>query len=182
MAAILLRKATQSDAANIGALHVTSWHETYSGLLPGKMLAGLSVDAQTAMWTNILGKPEDFDCASVFVAEASGRTVGFGACGENRRDKVLSDDGYSGEIGALYVLRSHQGRGVGRSMMAAMSQALSDAGHTAAYLWVLRQNDPARSFYGKLGGVIVGEKIDEQPDVTLVQDAYGWRDLSSLGS
>src|SRR6185369_4873639 len=96
MAAVMLRKATQTDAANIGALHVTSWRETYRGLLPSKMLAELSVDARTAMWTNILGKPEDFGCASIFVAEAGGHTVGFGACGENRRDKALSDAGYSG--------------------------------------------------------------------------------------
>jgi len=67
-------------------------------------------------------------------------------------------------------------------MIALMSRALSKVGHTAAYLWVLRQNVSARSFYEKLGGVIVGEKIDEQPDVTFVEDAYGWRDLSSLDS
>jgi hypothetical protein len=65
--------------------------------------------------------------------------------------------------------------------MAAMSHELSVAGHTAAFLWVLRQNDPARIFYEKLGGVIVGEKVDEQPDVPLIEDAYGWRNLSSLG-
>ena len=67
-------------------------------------------------------------------------------------------------------------------MTAGMSQALLGAGHTSAYLWVLRQNDPARAFYEKLGGIVVGEKIDEQPHVTFVEDAYGWRDLSSLGS
>jgi GNAT superfamily N-acetyltransferase len=146
------------------------------------MLAELSVDARTAMWAKILGAPEDFGCAAIFVGEADGCTVGFGACGENRRDKALSDIGYSGEIGAIYVLRSHQGRGVGRSMMAAMLHALSVAGHNAAYLWVLRQNDPARAFYEKLGGVIVGEKVDELSDLTLVEDAYGWRNLSTLGS
>jgi GNAT superfamily N-acetyltransferase len=180
MAAVALRKANQTDAAAIGALHVTSWRETYSGLLPSKMLAELSVDARTAMWAEILGKPEDFGCAAVFIGEDNGRTVSVGACGENRRDQALSDIGFSGEIGAVYVLRSHQCRGVGRSMMAAMAHELLVAGHTSAYLWVLRQNDPARTFYEKLGGVIVGEKTDQQPGMTLVEDAYGWRHLSSL--
>jgi GNAT superfamily N-acetyltransferase len=180
MTAIALRRATQTDAAAIGALHVTSWRETYSGLLPSKMLAELSVDTRTAMWAKILGKPEDFGCAAVFIGEGEGRTVGFGACGENQRDQALSDMGFSGEIGAIYVLRAHQGRGVGRSLMTAMAQELLVAGHTSAYLWVLRQNDPARTFYEKLGGVMVGEKTDQQPDVTLVEDAYGWRHLSSL--
>ena len=66
--------------------------------------------------------------------------------------------------------------------MNAMSSELSAAGHSAASLWVLRENALARAFYEKLGGIIVGEKIDDRPDAILVEDAYGWRDLSSLGN
>jgi hypothetical protein len=47
---------------------------------------------------------------------------------------------------------------------------------------VLRKNKPAQAFYEKLGGVIIGEKTDKRPDATLVEHAYGWRELSSLGS
>jgi hypothetical protein len=47
--AILLRQATHADAAAPGRLHVTSWHETYAGLLPDAMLAALSVDAHAEM-------------------------------------------------------------------------------------------------------------------------------------
>jgi ribosomal protein S18 acetylase RimI-like enzyme len=181
MTAVPLRKATYADAAALGALHVTSWQETYTGLVPDEMLAGLSVDARTAMWSKILDAPDDFGCAAVFIADDNERVVGFGSCGR-QRDNALIDKGFSGEFSAIYVLRSHQGRGVGRSIMNAMSSELADAGHSAASLWVLRENAPARAFYEKLGGIIVGEKIDDRPDATLVEDAYGWRDLSSLGN
>lgn len=181
MDAMTLRKATQADAASLGALHVASWHETYTGIVPQEMLAGLSVDARTVMWNKILGSPDEFGCIAVFIAEDGGRVIGFGSCGK-QRDTALTNAGYSGEFSAIYVLRSHQGRGVGRSIMAAMARELSAAGHTTACLWVLRENDPARAFYGKLGGVIVGEKVDERPDATLVEDAYGWRDLLFLVS
>lgn len=181
MADVTLRKATQADAAALGALHVASWHETYTGVIPDEMLAELSVDARTAMWSKILGAPDEFGRAAVFVAEDNGRVIGFGACGQQRED-ALTDKGFSGEFGAIYVLRSHQRRGVGRSIIAAMSNELSAAGHTAACLWVLRQNAPARAFYEKLGGIVVAEKVDERPNATLVEDAYGWRDLSSLVS
>lgn len=133
------------------------------------------------MWSKILGAPDEFGCAAVFVAEDNGRVIGFGSCGQQRED-TLTDKGFSGEFSAIYVLRSHQGRGVGRSIIAAMSNELSAVGHTAACLWVLRQNAPARAFYEKLGGIVVDERIDERPNATLVEDAYGWRDLSSLGS
>ncbi|MFT3977589.1 MAG: hypothetical protein QM688_10815 [Sphingomonas bacterium] len=53
-------------------------------------------------------------------------------------------------------------------------------GHTAACLWVLRENDSARAFYDALGGLIVGEKAEEQAGGTLTEIAYGWRDISGL--
>jgi GNAT superfamily N-acetyltransferase len=177
--AIKLREATQTDAAALGSLHVASWHETYTGIIPDEVLVGLSVEARTAMWSKILSDPAALGDTAVFVAEDGGRIVGFGSCGQ-QRDKALADAGFGGEIGAIYVFRSHQNRGVGRSIMAAMSQFLSGLGHTAASLWVLRENTPARTFYEGLGGEIVGEKRDEQPNATLIEVAYGWRDLSRL--
>ncbi|MEP9402527.1 hypothetical protein [Sphingomonas sp. VNH70] len=148
MVAVSLRQATHADAAALGALHVASWHETYTGLVPGEMLAGLSVDARTAMWGNILKAPDEYGCTAVVIAENHGCVVGFGSCGK-QRDASLTGKGFSGEF--------------------------------AASLWVLRGNAPARAFYEKLGGIVVDEKIDGVHDAALIEDAYGWRDLSSLG-
>ncbi|UXN75987.1 GNAT family N-acetyltransferase (plasmid) [Devosia sp. A8/3-2] len=145
------------------------------------MLEGLSIDARTAMWSRILAAPGEFGCAAVIVAEDNESFVGFGSCGRQRDDALMAN-GFSGEFSAIYMLRSYHGRGVGRSIMSIISSELSATGHTAASLWVLRENAPARAFYEKLGGIIVGEKIDERPDAGLVEDAYGWLDLSSLGS
>jgi ribosomal protein S18 acetylase RimI-like enzyme len=174
-----LRSAIPSDAAALGALHVASWRETYAGILPNEMLASLSVDARAAMWAGILGDPEAHAGAAVYVAEDRQRLVGFGSCAR-QRDEALTGLGFSGEIGAIYVLRSHQHLGIGRSIMRLLAQALLDADCRAATLWVLRENLVARSFYEDLGGTVVGEKKDEGPDATLVEVAYGWRDLSVL--
>lgn len=174
-----LRKANEADAAALGALHVASWHETYTGILPKDLLAGLSSEARGAMWRDILLQPDTFGCIGVLVAEHAGSMIGFGACGR-QRDQTLDAAKFTGEFSAIYVLRSHQGRGIGRAIMAAMAAALLAAGHSAASLWVLRQNDRARRFYAGLDGIVVGERKDEQPNVTLTEDAYGWRDLMSL--
>ena len=176
---IALREATPADAPAIGALHVASWRETYAGLLPDAMLAGLSAEARAAMWTHVLGDPAAFGDAAVIVAEADGAIIGFGSCAR-QRDEALAASGYGGEIGALYVLRAHQGRGTGRALIAALAQALLDRGHTGASLWVLRENAPARTFYEALGGELVGEQSEDQAGATLVELAYGWRDLSRL--
>ena len=176
---IKLRAAIQSDASAIGALHVGAGRETYPGILPDEMLAELSVATRAMMWSNVLGDLEAFNAASVVVAKEGGDLVGFGSCAR-QRNRALAEKGFSGEIGAIYVLRSHQHQGIGRALMSALCRQLLAAGHIAVSLWVLRENIPARAFYDGLGGEIIGEKMDEPPDGTLVELAYGWSDLSGL--
>jgi GNAT superfamily N-acetyltransferase len=179
MTAAKLRRATEGDAARLGALHVASWQETYAGILPSEMIAALSVDARAAMWRKILNSPDKFGSAAVFLAEDEGRLVGFGCCG-TQREEALAGKGFSGEFSAIYVLRSHQEQGIGRSLVAAMAKELLALGHAGACLWVLRENNPARRFYERLDGEVIGEKVDKQHDVPLTEIAYGWRSLSRL--
>lgn len=176
---IELRAARPDDAAAIGALHVTAWHETYTGMLPVSMLAEMSAADRTEMWRRTLDQPDMFGAAAVIVVQQAGQLVGFGCAGD-QRDPLLAGRGFGGEIRALYVLRTHQHRGIGRALLRALAGRLAGSGHEAASLWVLRANHAARGFYTALGGQIIGEKTDEQPDATLIELAYGWRDLSGL--
>lgn len=174
-----MRDAVPSDAAALGALHVACWHETYTGLLPDEMLAGLSVERRVEMWCRILGNPSASGNTVVFVVHQHGRIVGFGSGGP-QRDGALLDSGYDGEIGAIYVARSHQRQGIGHLLMAAMARSMLDREVAAASLWVLRENLAARSFYESLDGEIVGQKREDRPGATLFDVAYGWRDLTRL--
>lgn len=164
-----------ADATALGALHVASWYETYTAIMTDEMLAAQSVEARVKMWCEVLSEPEAFGDAKVFVAEDANCLVAFGSCGR-QRDQALASVGYDSEIGGLYVFRSHQHRNVGRSIMARMSQHMAHSGYSGASLWVLRDNAPARAFYERLGGKVVGEKRDERFDATLVEIAYGWLD------
>lgn len=47
-------------------------------------------------------------------------------------------------------------------------------------LWVLRENIAAREFYRRLGGEAVPEKEEKRANATLVETAYGWRELAQL--
>lgn len=169
-----LRKATVHDAEQLGAVHVAAWKETYTGLLPEEMLSGLSAERRCAMWARILGHPSAFDDTVVFLAEDQGVIIGFGACGR-QRDERLGAQGFDAEIGAIYVLRSHQHQGIGQDLMRAMSSELQSSGFAAIALWVLRENTAARAFYEHLGGEMLGEKADQRGHTTLIEVAYGWR-------
>ena len=56
-----IRVAGVGDAAAIAAVHVEAWRETYVGIVPAQVLAGLSVDRSLgarlalAQWSVIIG-------------------------------------------------------------------------------------------------------------------------------
>jgi len=179
MGVISFREAKSSDAGRLGVLHVTSWRETYAGLLPSQILDGLSAEARSTMWRAILEDPANCGGTGVFVAESDDKIVGFGACGD-QRDPALKGRGLDGEVRAIYVLQSHQRAGVGSSLMSLMAQDLLGRGRTAATVWVLRENAAARLFYERLGGALASEKSDELSGVTVFEVAYGWSDLFAL--
>ncbi len=175
--AVTIRAAGLDDAPAIAAIHVAAWQETYTGLLPAEMIAAHTVETRLAAWTRILGDPESG--TAVAVAEGPAGLVGFGSCGAQRAAE-LAADGFDGEVSAIYVLSAAQRRGIGSTLMAALAAHLLRSGHRAASLWVLRDNATARRFYARLGGVVVGERVERRERATLVEVAYGWRDLAAL--
>jgi ribosomal protein S18 acetylase RimI-like enzyme len=80
---------------------------------------------------------------------------------------MLRKRGFAGEIGAIYVLRSQQGAGVGRALMNLMARDLLARPMPSASLWVLRENVKARSFYDRLDGSIIAEKEITEGETTL---------------
>jgi ribosomal protein S18 acetylase RimI-like enzyme len=148
---VLIRPAEAADAEAIGQVHVISWRETYTGILPERVLARLSVEARSRMWRTMLDRP----------APA-------------QRTPTLD---FAGEYYALYVLQAAQRQGIGRTLMAAMSNQLSRSGLVSASLWVVRDNHRAIRFYERFGGVMVGTQEERRDGYVLSEIAYGWREL-----
>jgi phosphoribosylanthranilate isomerase len=170
-AAVVYRVATPADAEALAVVHVQAWREAYAGLIPDEVLAGLDPLRRAAMWRGIIG-----DRGGVQLAEQNGAIVGFGAAGP-QRDASLP---FSAEIGALYVRRAAQRRGVGRRLMALMARDLLDRQYSSASLWVLERNTPARQFYEALDGRVVTRREEERDGFMSVGVAYGWDDLTRL--
>lgn len=171
--------ATPDDAHAIAQIHVASWRESYAGLVPEPMLATLSVEARERSWRAMLADLAASGHTAILVAEDDAGIVGFAACGR-QRDMALAAQDYDGEIGSIYVLRRCQRRQLGTRLMREAFNTLTAAGFEAASLWVLRDNAPARRFYERLGGNLIGEKADQRGSVVLPEVAYGWRDLGAV--
>ena len=166
---MIVRKATLSDAEAIGRIHVASWRETYTGIVPDEFLAALSAERRAEQWRAGLANPESRTI--VLVGEIRpGDVVGFAACGPEREGLAA----YPGELYAIYVLKEAQGRGLGRAMLETAARHLAEAGHEAWMCWVLADN-PTRHFYEAMGGVAFQQKDIEIGGRTLVEVAYGWK-------
>ena len=163
--ALVIRRARPGDAAAIAQVHVQSWREAYHGIIPQPYLERLSLPAHERQWRRSFA-----DGGWAFVAEWEQRLVGFASGGLSRTRKDVS-----GELYVLYVLRSSQGRGIGRALFDACHYELARCGHHGLLVWVLADN-PARGFYAHLGGEPAGESIVSIAGVRLPEVAYVWQD------
>jgi GNAT superfamily N-acetyltransferase len=174
---IHIRLATSADGPAIAQVNVTTWRTQYRGIVPDDVLDGLDAEARGARMAADLANPERRSRAAVAVDEALPEqpVVGYAWYGPERADDAL----YTGEIYALYVLDSHQRRGIGRELVRFAVARLVEAGHGALLIWVLNDN-PARAFYAALGGQPVREQPLQIGSAALLETAYAWTDMRIL--
>jgi len=174
-AAMTIRRATPADAPGVARVHVDSWRETYRGIVPDDFLDGLSYENRERMWRGGLENPNWQGVMFVAEDRALG-VVGFVAGGPPR--EPLGSFGC--ELWAIYLLRAHQGKGLGRGLFTQFVQEMASLGKTSMFLWVLAEN-PTVGFYRHMGGQKVGEKEVELGGKMLLEHAYGWHDLGVMG-
>jgi GNAT superfamily N-acetyltransferase len=164
-----VRPAVAADAAELGRIQVASWRAAYAGLIPDRVLAGLSAEGYRAQWEPRLPATPPVGC---FVAGAP--PLGFVTCGP---PPDAGDDagagGRDGEVYAIYVEPAHWRAGHGRALLAAAVGHLRGVGFTRAGLWVLTTNAPARGFYEHEGWTATGAtQVDVLHGVELHETRY----------
>jgi L-amino acid N-acyltransferase YncA len=172
LSGVRIREAQPADAEAIARVHVKAWHESYRGLVPDDLIAALSVERNTRMWSSILGDAKSI----VHVVENDDAIVGF-ACGGPAHSPEL---GTSGEVSAIYLLDAYKRRGLGRKLFTGLLAALATHGHHSAGLWVLTENHGTRRFYEALGGRAGAKRVASDRPVPMDEIAYVWDDLSGF--
>ncbi len=168
----MVRPAGLGDAAAIARVHVSTWRTTYRGMLPDDFLASLTEAHYADRWKRGIGDRT----SRVYVAEDADGVVGFASGGRER----TGEDGFGGELYALYVDDHAQRRGHGRELVRAVVGGLRDMGLRDMIIWVLRDNAGARAFYERLGGVYVRTQPITIGPTILFEVSYGWRSLDDL--
>ena len=171
----MIRPADVDDARAIARVHVASWRSTYRTLLPADFLDSLTESGYEDRWRRFISERS----SHVYVVQegqARDNLVGFASGGRER----AGETGYKGELYAIYLLESAQRRGYGRELVRAVVGGLREMGLDDMIVWVLRDNQPGRDFYERLGGVYVRTQPITIGSATLEEVSYGWSSLDGV--
>jgi len=161
------RLASAADSLSVAEVNIRSAQESF----PRKPMRpeDMSIERRAAMFRR------RFDGVFYrnYVAEAPGRgVIGFVDVGPPRELRWSCD----AELYAIYILKAHQRRGLGRRLFDLACEAVVAEGLRSMYLIALLDN-PYQAFYERLGG----RRLALRPaGVVQGQDAhviYAWPDL-----
>jgi ribosomal protein S18 acetylase RimI-like enzyme len=178
---MLIRIAREGDAAAMGRVMVDTYLAAHRGQMPPEVWAKRArewtYEVSAQGWASTLAEIAAGANDCIYVAEdADGEIVGLimGGCAQS---DVLPQ---SGEVYALYIQASQQGRGLGRRLVQAAAAHLAQLGMAALRIGCLAANAPARGFYEALGGTLVDQRLFDEEGVMLPEVVYGWADIGLL--
>jgi GNAT superfamily N-acetyltransferase len=166
-----IRKAQIGDESSLAQVHIKSWQETYKGLIADEYLDSLTndLDQRTQSWINTLQNGDRW----TWVATVNNKIVGFALFGHPRdpqRENFI-------ELGAIYLLNSEQGKGIGFALVKNGFEEMIKLGFKKAYCWVLEGN-PTIQFYIRTGANFCHQiKKDQIGNKTYNELCYEWDSL-----
>jgi GNAT superfamily N-acetyltransferase len=141
---IWIREAVLDDISAIARVHMQADWDTYYPLFGSKAWA-IERGESECRWRRAVSNSD-----ILLVASDGHLVIGLGHAGGDR-------------IGALYVLRSYQRRGIGRALLTCLLAALSKRGVAEARFDVAVANVNAIEFYRAAGAHPIGRCINRDP-------------------
>ena len=147
-----MRPARVEDAQQMARVHVTSWRETYRGLMPDEMLDNPELPSRRKRFWTVALTDQRYEHNRVAVAEREGSVIGIAMSGPPQ-----DGENWDRELFVLYVYASDHGSGAGRLLLDAVVHA-----HESTVLWVAEPNPRAQAFYRKVGSLRDGTtRVDD---------------------
>jgi len=168
-----IRPALVLDARAIAEVHVETWKSAYRGIFSETLLAGLSVETRERYWRDSLAAPEPSAAITLVGCDPAGAVVAFVSGGKERTGQL----GCDAELCAIYLRPEAQRKELGTSLVRRFVEDLHLRGFASLAVWVLALK-PAKRFYERLGGTVIGQRQIERGGQTFIEVAYGWMSLS----
>lgn len=150
---MIIRKAEPKDANAIAQINVETWKDTYKGLINDAVLNERKVDEKRiAGWLTRIQDP-----SFIVLVYEDKNILGYLWAGPARDAYQIKN-----EIYALYVQPNNQKKGIGSMLLEKYKQQIKGEDF---YLYALKNNAKASSFYTKNGGTLWPEaarKIEDK--------------------
>lgn len=169
-----LRRPQPAEAEAMARLHIACWRESYAGIVPAAALDAADPGERTARWQRSLADPDGFALAAFDGEEPAGFILA-------RANGDPAIPGADGQVAALYVLKSHHRRGLGRNLLGAAARWWLARGGRSLGLGVLAANVDARRFYEAMGGRVAKTGTYNWGGHQLPDAIYVFDDLARLG-
>ncbi|WP_282021037.1 GNAT family N-acetyltransferase [Planomicrobium okeanokoites] len=132
-----IRDMKEEDIKEVQQVAKTSWNDTYEGLIPAYIQENFLNSAYSAEMLK-----RRLAVSSLYVAEADGKIVGF-----SNFSKVK--EGGKVELGAIYLLPGHQGKGLGSALL---NEGINNARNVSqVFVNVEKENETGVNFYKAKG-------------------------------
>lgn len=175
-----VREAGLGDAPELGVVMVASWLSAHCGQVPEaawrKRVAEWTPEVSARGWARVLAAqveatvPDDV----LLLAEDDGGTIVGVVYG------ILTDEGATGDVVALYIAPDRHREGTGAALLRAGAAELQRLGARSLRISVLTENSPARRFYEAMGGHEVGRSTTDEEGYVLPTTVYEWPDVAVL--
>lgn len=144
-----IREMRGHDIPEKAVVHAQTWRETYAGMLPDELNAHVTPQLAERL------AHEQAEWLTTLVALWDGHVVGYASFSAARERLGRAD---ATELCNLYVLRSHQGLGVGRALVDAVRERI---GESDLVLTVFARNEQAQGFYQHVGFRLTGRMFHD---------------------
>ena len=151
---IIIRNIEERDIESVVDIQIDGWKSAYKGIVDGNFLNSMNRNER------IEKRKENYKENGFIVAELNNQVVGFCRYIDNNRftQDILDIDC---ELLALYVKPDFKYKGIGTRLFQFVINEFKSKNKTKMILWCLKDNEPSKKFYTKMGGEIMQERTIE---------------------
>lgn len=151
---IIVRNIEEKDIPRVVDIQIDGWKTAYKGIIDDSILTSMDRDKK------IEKRNKDYKDNGFIVAESDKEVVGF--CRYIDSNKFTQDIlDIDCELLALYVKPELKYNGIGTKLFQFVIDEFKSKNKTKMILWCLKENEPSKKFYTKMGGEIIKERMIE---------------------
>lgn len=151
---IVIEEMKEEDIEEVAKIFIDSWKIAYKDIIDRMFLQNLSLEEKIQK----LKKEYKNGGHTIARNKETNEIIGVTRFGK-RLDELDRFTKYDGEIYALYVKPGLLRKKIGSSLLQYAKERLKELGNHKMIIWCLKENEPSRKFYESMGGILLGEKV-----------------------